>query len=76
MAIVTSASALIGNTPMLELAAIQKAKGLHARVLAKLEFLNPAGSVKDRVALSMVEDAEKRGLLKEGSVIIGFPLIS
>ena len=70
MAIVTSASALIGNTPMLELAAIQKAKGLHARVLAKLEFLNPAGSVKDRVALSMVEDAEKRGLLKEGSVII------
>ena len=65
MAVYRSASELIGNTPLLELTG---AKG--ARVLAKLEFLNPAGSVKDRVALSMVEDAERRGLLKEGSVII------
>ncbi len=65
MAVYRSASELIGNTPLIELTG---AKG--ARVLAKLEFLNPAGSVKDRVALFMVEDAERRGLLKEGSVII------
>jgi len=70
MAVYTSASALIGNTPLLELAATEKAKNLQAKVLAKLEFLNPAGSVKDRVALAMIEDAEARGLLREGSVII------
>ncbi len=70
MAVYKSASALIGRTPLLELIAVQKAKGLQARILAKLEFLNPAGSVKDRVALAMIEDGENRGLLKEGSVII------
>ena len=70
MAIYRSASALIGNTPLLELTALQTKLGLQARILAKLEFLNPAGSVKDRVALAMIEDAEQRGLLKEGSVII------
>ena len=70
MAVYKSASALIGNTPLLELTALQKHRGLPSHILAKLEFLNPAGSVKDRVALAMVEDAEKQGLLKEGSVII------
>ena len=70
MAIYQSASELIGSTPLLELNALGKAKHLQARVLAKLEFLNPAGSVKDRVALAMVQDAENRGLLGEGSVII------
>lgn len=61
---------LIGNTPLLEVANIEKELGLQATVLVKLEYLNPAGSVKDRVAKSMIEDAESRGLLKEGSVII------
>lgn len=70
MGIYRSASELVGNTPLLELTAIERQKGLSARVLAKLEFLNPAGSVKDRVALEMVKDAEKKGLLREGSVII------
>ncbi len=70
MAIYKSATQLIGNTPLLELNAIAKAKGLQARLLAKLEFLNPTGSVKDRAALSMIEDAEKKGLLTENSVII------
>ena len=70
MAVYKSAAALIGNTPLLELSAIQDALGLPSRVLAKLEYLNPAGSAKDRVALSMIEDAEQRGLLREGSVII------
>jgi len=68
--IYTSAYQLIGNTPLLELTGIQKALGLSARVLAKLEYFNPAGSAKDRVALAMIEDAEARGILKEGSVII------
>ncbi len=68
--IYTSAYQLIGGTPLLELVGIEKEYQLQARLLAKLEYLNPAGSVKDRVALSMIEDAEKRGLLKEGSVII------
>ena len=68
--IYTSAHQLIGNTPLLELTGIEKEYNLSARLLAKLEYLNPAGSVKDRVALSMIEDAEKRGLLVEGSVII------
>lgn len=70
MAVYKSAAEIIGNTPLLELTATEKAKGLTARILAKLEFLNPAGSVKDRVALSMIQDGEKKGLLKAGSVII------
>lgn len=66
----TSASQLIGNTPLLELKGIEEKLGLKAKVLAKLEYFNPAGSVKDRAALYMINDAEERGLLKEGSVII------
>lgn len=65
-----NASELIGNTPLLEIANVEKKLGLEARVLVKLEYLNPAGSVKDRVARSMIEDAEQRGILKKGSVII------
>lgn len=61
---------LIGNTPLVEVANIEKELGLEARVLVKLEYLNPAGSVKDRIAKAMIEDAEKKGILKEGSVII------
>ena len=61
---------LIGKTPLLEVKNIEKELGLEATVLVKLEYLNPAGSVKDRIAKSMIEDAENRGLLKEGSVII------
>lgn len=70
MAIYTSVSQLVGGTPLLELTGMQKKLGLSAKVLAKLEFFNPAGSAKDRVALSMIEDAEEKGLLTEGSVII------
>lgn len=70
MAIYKSAEELIGNTPLLELGGICKACGLQGRLLGKLEYLNPAGSVKDRVALAMIEDAEQKGLLQEGSVII------
>ena len=69
-AIYTSADQLIGKTPLLELTHIEKKLGLKAKVLAKLEYLNPAGSVKDRVAKAMIDDAEEKGLLKEGSVII------
>ncbi len=69
-AIYTSADQLIGKTPLLELTHIEKKLGLKAKVLAKLEYFNPAGSVKDRVAKAMIDDAEKKGLLKEGSVII------
>ena len=65
-----SAEALIGNTPLLAPRRLEKAKNLKANLLLKLEFLNPAGSVKDRVALAMIEDAEKRGVLKAGSLII------
>ncbi len=61
---------LIGNTPLVEVANIEKELDLHATVLAKLEYFNPAGSVKDRIAKAMIEDAEEKGLLKEGSVII------
>ena len=68
--IYTSAPQLIGRTPLLELTNIEKADGLEARVLVKLEGWNPAGSVKDRVALSMILDAEDRGLLRPGSVLI------
>ena len=63
-------SELIGKTPLLEVTNIEKELGLEARVLVKLEYLNPAGSVKDRVGKAMIEDAEAKGLLKEGSVII------
>ena len=65
-----SAAELIGNTPLLELQAIEGSQQLSARLLAKLEYLNPAGSAKDRIALAMIEDAEQKGLLKAGSVII------
>lgn len=61
---------LIGNTPLVEVINIEKELGLEATVLVKLEYFNPAGSVKDRIAKSMIEDAEEKGLLKEGSVII------
>ena len=61
---------LIGKTPMLELVQIEKKEGLLARIYAKLEYFNPAGSVKDRVAAAMIRDAEKKGILKEDSVII------
>ena len=70
MKIYKKATELIGNTPLLELGNYEKAHGLEATILAKLEYLNPAGSVKDRIALAMLEDAERRGLLKPGSVII------
>ncbi len=68
--IYTSADQLIGRTPLLELTHIEKENGLEAKILAKLEYFNPAGSVKDRVALSLINDAEKSGKLKPGSVII------
>ena len=68
--IFTSADQLIGKTPLLELVHIEKAQGLEAKVLGKLEYFNPAGSVKDRIAKAMIDDAEARGVLKEGSVII------
>ena len=68
--IYTSAQQLIGNTPLLELTHIEKKFNLKARLLAKVEYFNPAGSVKDRIALAMIEEAEKDGRLKEGSVII------
>lgn len=68
--IYTSMDQMIGRTPLLELCRIQQQLGLEARVLAKLEYLNPAGSVKDRAALSMIRDAEQKGLLKKGSVIV------
>ena len=68
--IYTSAEQLVGNTPLLELTHIEKELGLKAKILAKLEYLNPAGSIKDRVGKAMIEAAEKAGQLKEGSVII------
>ena len=68
--IYTSAEQLIGNTPLVELTQIEKELGLKARLIAKLELFNPAGSVKDRVALAMINDAEKRGVLSKESVII------
>ncbi len=66
----TSADQLIGKTPLLELTHLEKAEGLEATILAKLEYFNPGGSVKDRVAKAMIEDAEAKGLLHPGSVII------
>ena len=68
--IYTSADQLIGKTPLLELTHIEKKFGLKAKILAKLEYFNPAGSVKDRVARAMIDDAEAKGVLKPGSVII------
>ena len=68
--IYTSADQLIGKTPLLELSRIEEALGLKAKILAKLEYFNPAGSIKDRIAKAMIDDGEKRGLLKPGSVII------
>ena len=70
MAIHKSITELIGNTPLLELTGIEKAEGLSARILAKLEYFNPAGSVKDRIGKAMIEDAEARGVLKPDSVTI------
>ena len=68
--IYTSADQLIGKTPLLELTHIEKNLNLNATILAKLEYFNPAGSVKDRIAKAMIEDAEQKGTLKAGSVII------
>ena len=68
--IYTSAEQLVGKTPLLELTHIEKELNLQAKIFAKLEFLNPAGSIKDRVAKAMIEKAEESGTLKEGSVII------
>ena len=65
-----SATQLIGNTPLLEVTNLEKAKGLEAKLLVKLEYFNPSGSVKDRAAYYMVKDAEEKGILKDGSVII------
>lgn len=70
MSIYTSIDQLIGKTPLLELTHIEKEEGLAATILAKLEYLNPAGSVKDRISKAMIDDAEAKGLLREGSVII------
>ena len=70
MNVYKSVSELIGRTPLLELTNIENELGLKSKILAKLEYFNPAGSVKDRVALQMIEDAEKQGILKKGSVII------
>ncbi len=69
-AVYTSADQLIGKTPLLELTHIEKKYNLKAKIIAKLEYFNPAGSVKDRIAKAMIDDAEEKGLLKEGSVII------
>ena len=68
--IYTSADQLIGKTPLLELVHLEKELGLEAKILAKLEYFNPAGSVKDRIAKAMIDDAEEKGFLKPGSVII------
>ena len=69
--IFTSVDQLIGKTPLLELTHIEKKLGLKAKILAKLEYFNPAGSVKDRVAKAMIDDAQASGKLKPNSVIIG-----
>ena len=65
-----SAAELIGNTPLVEFTNIEKKYGLEAKILAKLEYLNPAGSVKDRIALEMIEEAERSGRLKPGGTIL------
>ena len=71
--IYTSADQLIGKTPLLELVHIEQSENLEAKVLGKLEYFNPAGSVKDRIAKAMIDDAEQKGLLKPGAVIIEQP---
>ena len=63
-------TALVGNTPLLEMGAYSSAEGLITNIIAKLEYFNPAGSAKDRVALSMIEDAEKKGAIQPGATII------
>ena len=68
--IYTNVTELIGRTPLLELKNYEESKNLNAKIVAKLEYFNPAGSVKDRIAKAMIEDAEAKGLLKKGSVII------
>lgn len=70
MNIYKSVTELVGKTPLMELARIEEKEGLGAKIFAKLELFNPGGSIKDRVARAMIEDAEKCGVLKEGSVII------
>ena len=70
MRVYTSAGQLTGRTPLLELVRLEKAEGLEARILGKLEYLNPSGSVKDRVAWAMIGQAEAQGLLRPGGVII------
>jgi cysteine synthase A len=70
MKVYQSITELVGGTPLLELTNYEKANGVNAKIYAKLEYFNPAGSVKDRIAKAMIEDAEKKGLLKKGSVII------
>ena len=65
-----NAAELVGNTPLLEVGNIEKDLGLEAKVLVKLEYFNPAGSAKDRIALSMIEDAEEKGILKPGAVVL------
>lgn len=70
--IYTSADQLIGHTPLLELVHLERAYGLKARILAKLEYFNPAGSVKDRIAKAMLDDAQARGLIGPGSVLIAY----
>ena len=70
MRVYENVTELVGKTPLLELKRIERENGLKAKVLVKLELFNPAGSVKDRIAKAMIDDAEKRGLLKQGSVII------
>jgi|GEM_PF-3582430 len=71
--IYTSADQLIGRTPLLELTHIEKELGLKAKILAKLEYFNPAGSVKDRIAKAMIDDAEQKDLLKEGPSSLSRP---
>ena len=70
MKVYENVSSLIGNTPLVRLSGYQKEKGLKANILGKLEYFNPAGSIKDRIALYMLEDAREKGLLNENSVII------
>ena len=70
MTVYKAISDLIGNTPLVELTHIEEKEGLEARVVAKVEFFNPAGSVKDRIAKKMIEDAEKKGLIKPGATLI------
>lgn len=70
MTVYTSVDQLIGHTPLLELRGIEKSQGLHAKILGKLEYFNPAGSVKDRIAKAMLDDAEQQGILKDGATII------